>query len=102
MWKQRCGSSATYKNLFHVFQHAGYQDYADIVIKIIGKTCLIMIFTYCGDYGTISTDKSSISQSTSEGVDSAQAMSLECATTGGTLSIADNTTLRNVSNLIAM
>ena len=57
-----------------------------------------MIFTYCDDYGTISTDKSSISQSTSEGVDGAQSTSLECATTGITLSIADKTTLRNVSN----
>ena len=53
VWKQRHGSSATYKNLFHVFQRAGYQDYADIVRKIIGKADLIMIFIHCDDYGTV-------------------------------------------------
>lgn len=45
-----------------------------------------MIFTYSDDYGTIFT-----AQSTSEGVDCAQAMSLECATTSGALSTADYT-----------
>lgn len=37
IWKQKHGSSATYKNLFHVFQRAGYQNYADKVRKITSK-----------------------------------------------------------------
>lgn len=28
-WKEKCGASATYRNLIGVFEHAGYQNYAD-------------------------------------------------------------------------
>jgi hypothetical protein len=41
VWKQKHGSSATYHHLFHVFKHAGYEDYAEKVRQIIGKAYLI-------------------------------------------------------------
>ena len=35
IWKQRSGSSATYKKLINIFERAGYCDYAEIVIKTV-------------------------------------------------------------------
>jgi hypothetical protein len=54
------------------------------------------LFICCDDYGTVSTDNSSISLSTNEGIGGPQIMSLESAT----VSLAHNTTLRNVNNPI--
>lgn len=39
-WKQKLGSSATYNNLIGVFEHAGYQDYADAVRKLVQSQTL--------------------------------------------------------------
>ena len=33
-WKQKCGPNATYKNLIHVFEAAGYQEYVETVYKL--------------------------------------------------------------------
>ena len=35
IWKQRSGSSATYKKLINIFERAGYCDYAEIVRKTV-------------------------------------------------------------------
>jgi hypothetical protein len=45
MWKQKHGSSATYKNLFGAFQRAYYPNYADDVRQIIGKPDLTDPYT---------------------------------------------------------
>ena len=37
MWKQRCGSEATYSNLIDVFIRADYQDYANSVRKLVSQ-----------------------------------------------------------------
>lgn len=34
MWKQRLGSDGTYQKLIDIFEHAGYDFYADVVRKI--------------------------------------------------------------------
>ena len=34
MWKQRLGSDGTYQKLIDIFEHAGYDSYADVVRKI--------------------------------------------------------------------
>ena len=36
IWKQRLGSSATYKKLIGIFESSGYSSYADEVRKIAG------------------------------------------------------------------
>ena len=34
LWKQKQGNNATYSNLIHLFEHAGYQVFADAVKKL--------------------------------------------------------------------
>ena len=34
IWKQKIGSMATYNKLIHIFERAGYQDYAEKVKMI--------------------------------------------------------------------
>ena len=34
LWKQKQGNNATYNNLIHLFEHAGYQVFADAVKKL--------------------------------------------------------------------
>ena len=36
-WKQKLGSDATYSNLISVFEHAGYQGYAEVVRYVCGE-----------------------------------------------------------------
>ena len=37
MWKQRCGSEATYSNLIGVFQRTAHQGYADSVRNLVSQ-----------------------------------------------------------------
>lgn len=34
MWQERHGSNATYRNLIHAFERAGYKIYADTVRRL--------------------------------------------------------------------